>query len=73
MTMTRRSLLATLLSAIGQLTARSLQLPVEYYDEERYYKDVGSRWIGWGNGDTAAPAATGTLSTGSPAAGASGK
>jgi outer membrane protein len=26
-----------------------LALPVEYYDEERYYKDVGSRWIGWGS------------------------
>lgn len=38
------------LSGIGRLTARSLGLPVEYYDEERYYKDVGSRWIGdWGN------------------------
>jgi len=29
--------------------ARTLALPVEYYDEERYYKDVGSRWIGWGS------------------------
>jgi outer membrane protein len=37
------------LSNIGRLTARSLGLPVEYYDEEKYYKDVGSRWIGdWG-------------------------
>jgi outer membrane protein len=34
------------LSGIGRLTARTLGLPVEYYDEERYYKDVGSRWIG---------------------------
>ena len=37
------------LSGIGRLTARTLALPVEYYDEERYYKDVGSRWIGWGS------------------------
>jgi outer membrane protein len=36
------------LSGIGRLTARTLGLPVEYYDEERYYKDVGSRWIGDG-------------------------
>jgi outer membrane protein len=41
------------LSGIGRLTARSLGLPVEYYDEERYYKEVGSRWIGdWGAGQT---------------------
>jgi TolC family type I secretion outer membrane protein len=61
------------LGGIGRLTARTLALPVEYYDEERYYNDVGSRWIGWGNGDTQAPAASGNISTGSPAAGASGK
>ena len=37
------------LADIGRLTARSLGLPVEYYDEEKYYKDVGSRWLGdWG-------------------------
>ncbi|HEY2417762.1 MAG TPA: TolC family outer membrane protein [Steroidobacteraceae bacterium] len=36
------------LSGIGRLTARSLGLPVEYYDEEKYYKEVGSRWIGTG-------------------------
>jgi len=34
------------LAGIGRLTARTLGLPVEYYDEEKYYKDVGSRWIG---------------------------
>ncbi|MDP1838371.1 MAG: TolC family outer membrane protein [Reyranella sp.] len=61
------------LGGIGRLTARTLSLPVEYYDEERYYNDVGSRWIGWGNGDTAAPAASGNVSTGSPAAGGSSK
>ena len=37
------------LSGIGRLTARTLGLPVEYYDEEKYYKEVGSRWIGWGS------------------------
>ena len=41
------------LSGIGRLTARSLGLPVEYYEEEKYYKEVGSRWIGdWGAGQT---------------------
>ena len=42
----------TVLGHIGRLTARTLALPVEYYDEERYYNDVGSRWIGWGNSDS---------------------
>jgi TolC family type I secretion outer membrane protein len=38
------------LSGIGRLTARTLGLPVEYYDEERYYKEIGSRWFGdWGS------------------------
>ena len=37
------------LAGIGRLTARTLGLPVEYYDEERYYNDVGSRWIGVGD------------------------
>ncbi len=37
------------LSGIGRLTARTLGLPVEYYDEERYYNEVGSRWIGLGS------------------------
>src|SRR5215467_5429717 len=41
-----------MLAGIGRLTARSMALPVEYYDEERYYNDVGSRWIGWGTGDS---------------------
>jgi len=41
------------LSGIGRLTARTLGLPVEYYDEEKYYKEVGSRWIGdWGASDS---------------------
>lgn len=40
------------ISGIGRLTARSLGLPVEYYDEEKYYKEVGSRWIGDGSSDS---------------------
>ncbi len=34
------------LSGIGRLTARSLALPVEYSDEEKYYRDIGSRGLG---------------------------
>jgi TolC family type I secretion outer membrane protein len=37
------------LAGVGRLTARTLGLPVEYYDEEKYYNEVGSRWFGdWG-------------------------
>ena len=57
------------LSGIGRLTARALALPVEYYDEERYYNEVGSRWIGdWGAGSsTSTGAATSvTTTSGSP-------
>ena len=46
------------LSGIGRLTARTMGLPVEYYDEEKYYNEVGSRWIGdWGSvsGPSAGP------------------
>jgi TolC family type I secretion outer membrane protein len=55
------------LAGIGRLTARTMSLPVEYYDEERYYNDVGSRWIGWGNpeqGPKPIPAPTTTTSGG---------
>jgi outer membrane protein len=46
------------LSGIGRLTARTLGLPVEYYDEEKYYREVGSRWIGDGTaGQQPTPAA----------------
>jgi TolC family type I secretion outer membrane protein len=38
-----------LLSETGQLTARQLRLPVEYYDEEKYYKNVRDSWIGLGS------------------------
>ena len=41
------------LAGIGRLTARTLGLPVEYYDEEKYYNEVGSRWIGdWSSTST---------------------
>ncbi len=33
-------------SAIGQLTARSLELPVKLYDFERHYKGVRDKWFG---------------------------
>lgn len=47
------------LAGIGRLTARTLGLPVEYYDEEKYYKEVGSRWYGdWGS--TSSGSATGS-------------
>lgn len=36
-------------AAIGQLTARSLSLPVEYYDEEEYYRENSGKWIGLGD------------------------
>jgi TolC family type I secretion outer membrane protein len=57
------------MAGIGRLTARSMALPVEYYDEERYYNEVGSRWIGWGTagetqGPPPAPAPTTTTSGG---------
>jgi TolC family type I secretion outer membrane protein len=38
----------TLLAETGQLTARQLRLPVEYYDEEKYYRNVRDAWIGLG-------------------------
>jgi TolC family type I secretion outer membrane protein len=55
------------LAGIGRLTARTLALPVEYYDEERYYNEVGSKWIGWGtqeSGKPPIPAPTTTTSGG---------
>lgn len=36
------------LSAAGRLTARELQLPVEYYDETSYSNQVRNQWIGSG-------------------------
>lgn len=39
-----------LLSAIGQLTARDLKLPVPYYDPELHYRKVRNKPFGLGNG-----------------------
>ncbi len=36
------------LGSIGQLTARDLDLPVEYYDVEENYRNVRNKWIGTG-------------------------
>jgi outer membrane protein len=57
------------LSGIGRLTARTLGLPVEYYDEEKYYNEIGSRWIGdWSSGTSnpQPPLNTPTPTSGSP-------
>ena len=40
-----------LLSAMGRATARSLNLPVEYYEPAKYYDHATSSWFGWGTGD----------------------
>lgn len=37
-----------ILGSIGQLTARDLSLPVEYYDPEENYRNVRGKWIGTG-------------------------
>jgi TolC family type I secretion outer membrane protein len=64
----------SVLAGIGRLTARTLQLPVEYYDEERYYKEVGSRWIGWGSsGEPQLPSAAGATTAGGGTAGSTSK
>jgi outer membrane protein len=36
-------------SAVGRLTARDLNLPVQIYDMEAYYREVRNRWVGWGD------------------------
>jgi outer membrane protein len=54
------------LSGIGRLTARTLGLPVEYYDEEKYYNEVGSRWLGdWGSTSGSSTGSGSTSSSGS--------
>jgi outer membrane protein len=64
----------SVLAGVGRLTARTLQLPVEYYDEERYYKEVGSRWIGWGSsGESQLPSAAGATTVGGSTAGSTSK
>ncbi len=48
-------------SAVGDLTADALKLPVDLYDPKRHYNDVRSSWLGFGEKDDAyavhAPAA----------------
>ena len=39
----------TLAAAVGRLTARDLNLPVQIYDMEAYYREVRNRWVGWGD------------------------
>jgi outer membrane protein TolC len=34
------------MAATGQLTARQLGLPVQYYDHESYYKAARNKWYG---------------------------
>jgi len=55
----------TLLSAIGQLTARNLGLAVQYYDPEKHYDEVKDKWFGW-NVDSDEPGQS-TTTTGAPA------
>jgi len=40
-----------LLAAMGQLTAKKLNLPVQYYDPQKNYDEVRNKWIGFGTGD----------------------
>lgn len=37
-----------LLAAMGRLTAQDLELPVAYYDYDRHYREVRSKWFGTG-------------------------
>jgi outer membrane protein len=39
----------SLASAVGRLTARDMNLPVQLYDMEAYYRAVRDRWVGWGD------------------------
>lgn len=41
----------TLLSAIGQLSAEQLALPVKYYDAQKNYTATRDKWIGLGTGE----------------------
>jgi outer membrane protein/adhesin transport system outer membrane protein len=38
----------SVLGAIGQLTARQLGLPVQYYDVDKHYQQVRDKWFGTG-------------------------
>lgn len=37
-----------LLAGMGMLTARNLELPVDYYDPQKNYDEVRNKWIGFG-------------------------
>ncbi len=39
----------SLATSVGRLTARDLNLPVQIYDMEAYYREVRNRWAGWGD------------------------
>ena len=39
----------SLASSVGRLTARDLNLPVQIYDMEAYYREVRNRWVGFGD------------------------
>jgi outer membrane protein len=41
----------TLAQSVGRLDAKSLGLPVEYYDPDKNYDAVRNKWIGFGSGD----------------------
>ncbi len=38
-----------LLSAMGVLTAKQMQLPVKLYDPQKHYEEDSDRWFGFGN------------------------
>jgi outer membrane protein len=42
-------------AAVGRLTARDLNLPVQFYDEKAYYKAVHDLWVGTGDFATGQP------------------
>ncbi|MGX9965605.1 TolC family outer membrane protein [Roseomonas sp. F4] len=39
----------SLAASVGRLTARDLNLPVQIYDMEAYYREVRNRWVGFGD------------------------
>jgi outer membrane protein len=47
-----------LAAAVGRLTARDMNLQVQIYDMEAYYREVRNRWVGWGDHSQAATAAS---------------
>jgi outer membrane protein len=47
-----------LAAAVGRLTARDMNLRVQIYDMEAYYREVRNRWAGWGDYSQGAAATT---------------